>query len=61
MTPQEHYRHAERILRELDQMTHDDARTALAAAQVHATLATAPRPPRYHDARGTIDDPLDRD
>lgn len=67
MTPHEHYLEAERLLglaeREFDR-TPNRANERVRRAHVHAVLATAPRPPRYRelpDARGTTDDPLDRD
>ena len=50
MTPQEHYQAAEELLAEVRTRTSrglGDNSTALAAAQVHATLATyRPEPPR---------------
>lgn len=42
MTPNEHYKEAERLMTEgLGQLDHPIAMEQLAAAQVHATLATA--------------------
>lgn len=53
MTPAEHYVEAQRLLREADLVAPEDpphARTMVAAAQVHATLATVAQDTAYRAA-----------
>lgn len=61
MSPEEHYAESEKMLKAAEFMQHNDAeatpsevRVLIAAAQVHATLATFKPVPRYVPSKDAI-------